>query len=364
MQTGKRYLLLFLAGILLLCLGWFMRTIVIYVLIATVLSLMGRPLTTFLHKRHIGKKPMPRAVSAFITLLCIYLILSCLIALFIPLVIEESRIISNTKGSELIAALHEPISSLDHFISKYWPEPFSSEQYIQEKLPGLLNAGQVNALANSLIGFTGGVFVAFFAISFLTFFFLKDGRMIFETLMLFSPPAHEVHIRDVVHDCKRLLGKYFRGLGLDSLCVSMILTFALYIAGIPNALLIGVFAGLVNVIPYVGPLIAMSFGLFVALSTGLGPESHALLVPTILKVVLIFLGTNLLDGMVLQPWIFSNTVRAHPLEIFLVILCTGTIAGIGAMILAVPSYTVVRVIAKQFLSKYKIVRKMTAELND
>jgi predicted PurR-regulated permease PerM len=106
MQNGKRYLLYLLGGILLLIGAWFMRTIIMYVLIAMVLSLIGKPLTVFLHKRHIGKRAIPRSLSALLTLLFIYLVLSSLVAIFIPLVIEESRIISNTKGSELITALH------------------------------------------------------------------------------------------------------------------------------------------------------------------------------------------------------------------------------------------------------------------
>ncbi|HXC04724.1 MAG TPA: AI-2E family transporter, partial [Bacteroidia bacterium] len=126
----------------------------------------------------------------------------------------------------------------------------------------------------------------------------------------------------------------------------------------------GLFAGLVNVIPYVGVFIAAIFGLFVALSTGLHSDFQNALLPMILKVLAVFISSNLIDGMFLQPLIFSNTVKAHPLEIFTIILVSGTLGGVGPMILAVPTYTVVRVVAKQFFSRFRIVQKLTSALED
>jgi predicted PurR-regulated permease PerM len=69
-----------------------------------------------------------------------------------------------------------------------------------------------------------------------------------------------------------------------------------------------------------------------------------------------------LDAALIQPFIFSKSVKAHPLEVFLVILVAGTVAGIPGMIFAIPSYTIFRVIAREFLSGFKIIRKLTEKI--
>jgi predicted PurR-regulated permease PerM len=364
MNTRNRTLLLVFLLALLLIGAWFLKTIIVYLLIALVLSLVGSPVNKFLHKRMLGRFSIPSGVSALLSLLFIYSLLAGLIAIFIPLALEESQILANTNSSVLIASLQQPISQVDAFMSRYSPQPFSAAQFLREKLPTLIDAGQIGNLANSIVAFTGSLFVAFFAISFFTFFFLKDGKLLLETLLLLSPPEKEHDIREILHNCKRLLTKYFTGLCLDSLCVASIITLGLYCLGIPNALIIGLFAGLVNIIPYVGVFIAAGFGLFVALSTGLTVHFEATLLPLVTKVVLVFISCNLIDSMLFQPLIFSNSVKAHPLEIFLVIMITGTLAGIGPMILAVPTYTVLRVIAKQFLSRFRIIQKLTSNLGE
>ena len=71
---------------------------------------------------------------------------------------------------------------------------------------------------------------------------------------------------------------------------------------------------------------------------------------------------QMLDNFLLQPIIFSNSVNAHPLEIFLVILIAGTVAGISGMIFAIPFYTFIRIIAKEFLSQFEIVKSLTKNI--
>jgi predicted PurR-regulated permease PerM len=79
-------------------------------------------------------------------------------------------------------------------------------------------------------------------------------------------------------------------------------------------------------------------------------------------VIGVFAAANLIDNTVLQPLIYSNSVKAHPVEIFLVILIAGSLAGIPGMILAIPTYTMLRVIAKEFLSQFKVVQSLTRNI--
>ncbi len=104
-----------------------------------------------------------------------------------------------------------------------------------------------------------------------------------------------------------------------------------------------------NVIPYVGPLIGCAFALFIGLTTN--PDMSLLSV--VIRVLIVLPAVNLADAFLLQPLIYSSSVKAHPLEIFLVILAGATLGGIGGMILAVPSYTILRVFGKEFFTSFR-----------
>ena len=96
----------------------------------------------------------------------------------------------------------------------------------------------------------------------------------------------------------------------------------------------------------------------------MSPDFYTETLPLILKVVGVFLTMQMLDNFLLQPFIFSNSVKAHPLEIFIIILVGAKLGGITGMILAIPAYTVIRVIAKIFLSEFRIVQQITGGLDD
>jgi len=141
-----------------------------------------------------------------------------------------------------------------------------------------------------------------------------------------------------------------------------LLSLGLTIFNVKNALLIGFFGGIMNVIPYLGPVIGAIVGVLLAVTTSLSYGLYAETVPLIFIVLGVFASANLIDNIVLQPLIYSNSVKAHPVEIFLVILIAGSMAGIPGMILAIPSYTVLRIIAKEFLSQFRVVQKLTKNI--
>lgn len=112
-----------------------------------------------------------------------------------------------------------------------------------------------------------------------------------------------------------------------------------------------------NVIPYVGPLIAMGFAAFITITSSVGLDFNQFILPLSIRSIAAIFGTQLIDNWLIQPFLFSKTVKAHPLEIFIVILVSAKIGGITGMVLAIPAYTILRVVAKAFLSEYKIVKK-------
>ena len=215
-----------------------------------------------------------------------------------------------------------------------------------------------------MVSFTTSLIGGTFAILFMAFFFMKDEYLIYNTILLLTPPKHMAAIKDIVRDTKRLLTKYFIGILLDMLFVAVLSVIGLSILGVKNCLLIGMFAGLMNVIPYVGPLIAAAFGILIGVTSNLELEFYTQLLPLVYKIAITFLVVQVIDALIFQPLVISNIVKAHPLEIFLVILIAGTLAGIGGMIIAVPVYTILLIIAKEFLFNFQIVQKLTAELEE
>jgi predicted PurR-regulated permease PerM len=132
--------------------------------------------------------------------------------------------------------------------------------------------------------------------------------------------------------------------------------------GTSHVLIIALFAALINVIPYIGPLIGFVFGITVGVVTHLDLNFYSELLPMLGYMTIVFGVVQLLDNFVVQPMIFSNSVKAHPLEIFLVILAAGMVAGIFGMVVAIPTYTIIRVVAKEFFSQHRFVKKLTENI--
>jgi predicted PurR-regulated permease PerM len=119
---------------------------------------------------------------------------------------------------------------------------------------------------------------------------------------------------------------------------------------------------LLNLIPYIGPLIGAVLMMFLTMTSNLEADFSTVILPKTIYVMIGFFIGQLIDNFFSQPFIFSNSVRSHPLEIFIVILAGGTLMGTTGMIVAIPLYTALKVIFKAFLSENKIVKSLTQDL--
>jgi predicted PurR-regulated permease PerM len=209
----------------------------------------------------------------------------------------------------------------------------------------------------------GNIFIGLFSILFIAFFFLKDENMFEEGLLLFIPTEHHLATRKVVAESKNLLVRYYIGVVMELIGVMSLIAIGLWIFGVKNALLIGFFGGLMNIIPYLGPIIGSAIGLMLGVTSTLAAGSYNELMPVIFKLAGVFLVVNFIDNNILVPVIYSKSVKSHPLEIFLVIIIGGGIAGLLGMLLAVPVYTLLRVIAKEFFQQFRVVKKLTETID-
>lgn len=364
----KHPLFILLVAALGLVACWYLRTILLYVIIAAILAMVVTPLDKYLERIKLKNKKIPRSLRALILLFSVYAIIGAFVAIFIPLIIDEVKIISTVDTNQLQKALHEPLAQIETAFSQLQQNQGTQqqtfEQYAQEQISAFLGATKVSTLANSVFSTLGNLITGFFVISFLTFFFLKDGPAIFDTLMLLVPKKYQRQMYNVFGDTRILLTKYFTGVLLDILFVATFVSIGMALLGVRNAIIIGLFAGVMNIIPYVGPLIGGAFAVIIGITTNLHLDFYTGMLPLAGKIMAVFVAMNLTDGFLVQPYIFSNSVKAHPIEIFVVILTAGTLAGIGGMVVAVPAYTVLRIIAKEFFSGYRFVQRLTDDLEE
>ena len=351
-------------AIVVIYLIWRFSSIVIYVFIAAILSLIGRPLVDWFNHLRIGKFKIPNGLSALLSLLTILVVILGFFGIFVPLIARQASVISNIDFNKLGQSIQGPLQDFENFLRDYSiiNENETIRQMLSEQLNSVLSLTSFSNTLTSIVGVTGSIFIAVFSILFLTYFFMKDAFLLTELLDMLTPAKYKNEIQNILKDSKHLLRRYFIGLLIELSSMVTLLTVGLTIFDVKNSLLIGFFGGLMNVIPYLGPLIGAVVGVLLAVSSSLSYGMYSEIVPLVFIVLGVFISANLIDNIVLQPLIYSNSVNAHPVEIFLVILIAGSMAGIPGMILAIPSYTVLRIVAKEFLSQFKVVQKLTKNI--
>jgi predicted PurR-regulated permease PerM len=330
--------------------AYYATSVLIYILIAGVLTFLAQPFRRVYRKLFEKKKPRPALVAALsmISLLVIFIIL---LSIFIPLIITEARIISNIDTSVVLEHLQTPINYVQKLMQN---SNFDPEKYAKEKIISILNYSNISNFFASISGIIGDFFVALFSIGFITFFFLKDQYIIISNIEKLVPKDKTDVFRKVFGESRNLLKRYIIGVSIEVILIISIVSLGCYVLGVKNAVMIGFFAGIFNVIPYVGPLIGLLFGLVIGLTTELNEVYFNDALPTLLKIGIVIIVAQVLDNVVFQPVIYSASVKAHPLEIFLIILIAGNIFGIAGMIFAVPGYTVLRLLMIEY---WKILEK-------
>ncbi len=365
MKNLSRYLLLGLTLLVVAFLIFRFIDIVTYVLIAWVLSLIGQPLMRFFQRYlRIGKFRMGPNFSALLTLLCFFIVISLLALLFVPLVLRQAQNLAEVDYAGIARALQEPYQHTLDWLQRrgFEPEQANLEDQLRETLTGRFGPGTVGNFFSGLVATASSAFITIFSIVFITFFFLQDKGLFINFIVALVPARHEERVRSAIQEIVQLLSRYFSGILLQITIITVFVSLLLTLIGVQNAVLIALFAAFVNVIPYLGPLIGAIFGLFITISSNLDLAFYNEMLPLLLKVIAVFAAMQLLDNFILQPFIFSSSVLAHPLEIFIIILMGANLGGILGMVLAIPTYTVLRVVARTFLFRFRIVQKITERM--
>ena len=332
------------------------QSVLIYLLVSLILTLIGNPILDFLKKR----LKFNHIFATIATLLLYFLIFFGFIMMFIPLITSQGQNLSLLNTTKIEKNSLELINQIGTFLDSHH---IDSKKILSEaNITSKVNFNIIPNFLNSILGTIGSFGMGLASVLFITFFFLKDKTIFIEGSKLLIPDSHEEKILNSVEKINILLSRYFIGLLIQLFIVFILYTIVLFIFGIPNALVIAFLCAVLNIIPYIGPLIASVLAAILTMLSNLGNDFQSEVLPTTIYVLIGFWVVQVIDNNFSQPIIFSKSVSSHPLEIFLVILIAGFLFGILGMIIAVPLYTILKVICKEFFPENEFIQLITKNI--
>lgn len=332
------------------------QALILYIGLALVLSLIGRPVILFLRR----KLKFGNTFASVITLLLMLGTFSLLLSIFVPIIIEQGKHISQIDFEQVKRDLNElniqasDYLGVDHF---QLVEAVKRTTYVQN-----LDVEIIPSFIDIFFGNIASTVIGIFSVLFISFFLLKDENLIARSVLAFAKTGDEEKFKRILIKIKELLSRYFIGLLLQIFILALFYSVLLLYLDIRDAVAVAIICAFLNIVPYLGPVIGWVLMLLVIVSNNLGADFSSGLLPLLLIASGGYALAQLFDNFISQPVIFGHSVRSHPLEIFMVILIGGLVFGIPGMILAVPTYTTLKVIAKEFLSEYKIVKRLTRNM--
>ncbi|AFM03170.1 putative permease [Bernardetia litoralis DSM 6794] len=356
---SKRLVLLCLGILIAAILSWFFSTIVGYFIIAMVFSAVLQTPTNYINQIQIAGIQLPRAVAVMLSFSIFAGIIALFVLLFIPLVSEQIEFISVLDYNSLFSTIISPIDYIEKFlIEKKWVN--EKEGFLMTELQNyfleFFKDMKFGNVINQILDTTSTVLIGAISVMFISFFLLYEKGLFRRNIIALIPNAYfEVSI-SAIYKIEKLLSNYLFGLLIQMFSIFTLVSIGLIVSEVKYALTIAIFAAIANLIPYIGPILGASFGLIVSLSTQLQQTQDTAFSILAIKVIIVFLIVQFSDNLLLQPIIFSRSIKAHPLEIFSVVFMGAALAGAVGMIFAIPVYTILRVMALEFWKGYKEYR--------
>lgn len=356
----------FLAVVGLLC--WYFRNVLIYIVLAIVVSLLSHPLARFLGKVRIKNRYVPDWLSSLLSILCVLGGFILIVTQVIPVVtgiIKEASFFSNL--SLFDGTIADTVNGWAISIFPSLGKDFDAISVLLDYLKGTFSDISITGILGSMASAMVNLVIGLFSVVFISFFLVKDPKLVAKVAAALVPDRIENSVMEAIGDIEHLLSRYFVGLTLEMIAVAFFNFLGLWLIariGPTYALGIAFIAGILNILPYVGPLIGEVLGVALCLvlkyGAGIGLDVNIMVFAVI--VFAIMLSVQFIDNFVLQPIIYSTSIQSTPLEIFIVLLVSGHVGGILGMLAAIPIYTVIRVVAGRFFYNHKAVRRLMPDL--
>ncbi|NPA43028.1 MAG: AI-2E family transporter [Chlorobi bacterium] len=347
---AKGLLKAFFTVVLLALILWFLykiSAVIAYLVISFIVVILGEPVKDFLMRR----LKFSNLLATITVILFFLLILTGIFTLFIPLLVQQGKNLSVLNSEDFRQRLNEALVTLNEYLKSHGinlMEDFSLMQIFEA-----INFSVITGFFEGLFGMLGNFFVGLFSVIFISFFLLKDRNLTTRLVLKFIPRDERDRYLRIMSKIKYLLANYLGGLVLQITILFVIYVISLHLIGVPNATIIAFLSALLNLIPYVGPLISLILMITLSITSQLDTMDPALMFGKVKYILLMYTVAQLIDNFWTQPFIYSRSVRSHPLEIFLVILIAANLFGILGMIIAVPTYTVLKILVKEFYNEYK-----------
>ena len=332
------------------------QALILFAFISGVISLIGRPIVIFLKSR----LKFGSALAAFSTLLIFIALIVFTLWIFVPIILDHHKNISEIDFNLVKRDLKElNVQASDYLGVERINiiEAAKRTEFVKN-----FNTDFILSFFKSFINNIGNLIFGLFAILFISFFLLRDEKIVIYSVTALAKPGEESRLIKVLRNVRVLLSRYFMGLLIQTFIIIFFYILILSYLDIKNPLAVGILCGMLNLVPYLGPLFGLGIMILIYISNNLGADFSSGLMPQLIILTLCVSIVQLIDNFVSQPIIFGKSVKSHPLEIFVVIVIGGLLFNVVGMVLAIPIYTTMKVISKEFLSEYKVVKRLTKNM--
>ncbi|WP_138430551.1 AI-2E family transporter [Fodinibius saliphilus] len=325
---------------------YYFGTLVGYAIVAMIFSYMLDPIVNRMQASGIN-----RTFSITLVLSALIFILIWISTNIIPIVANQMVELAGQLNIQNIQSITRQIEERLTREFAFLPQGFLSDNMAQA-LKELLDVGELPAALSNIIGIFTNIFSAALIIPFATFFFLKDGTKLRRDILQIVPNKYFETTLSLVDKIETRLGIYFRSVMLQSIIVAFTSWVGLTIVGLDNALSVGIAVGLANTIPYFGPIIGYILSIIVSI---IEVGNFSLVLPCIIAILMV----QVLDNVVLQPFIFSRSADMHPVAILFIIMIGAQMGGLLGMLVAIPIATMIKITINQIrwsLNNYYVFR--------
>ncbi|RDY70731.1 MULTISPECIES: AI-2E family transporter [Halobacillus] len=311
----------------------FVKTVALPLILSIVVYYLLRPIINLLESWRIK-----RIWGILITLLALVGIITMLVVLIIPFL--EKQLIS--LAEELPRYLQDLINTIDEWLrnsifSAYYTNLFEDVDGMLNQIPDYISsyASETVEGITNIISTVTNVVVALVTLPFILFYLLKDGHRLPSFIIRMFPPKVRPEVSSVFKGIDHQLSAYIQGQIIVSFCIGIMMYIGFLIIGLEYALLLAAIASVTSVVPYLGPVIAITPALIISIVTS--PFM-------VVKLVVVWTIVQLLEGKFISPQIMGKSLHIHPVTIIFVLLTAGHLFGIVGIILAIPGYAILKVI--------------------
>jgi len=307
-------------------------SIITPIIVAYVFYYMLNPFVNFLEKR------MSRFIASLLAIFVGIITILIVIIGVVPIIVEQTQ--------NLITALPRYIE-----VVKGYLETYSDNAYVQvvvEYVNNNLNVSKISeklvsiatSIAQGVVSSISSTASVLVTMPFVLFFLLKDASHFNKFVISLLPKKLEQPVAETIDEIDDKVGSYIQGQMLVSLCIGVMLFIGYNIIGLHYAFSLATIAAFLSIVPYLGPVIAITPAMLVAASTSW---------IMVLKMLVVWGIVQFLEGNIISPNIMGRSMNMHPLTVIFVILIGVNIAGVVGAILGIPVYSILKVLVGKLL---------------